>query len=172
VVARWSSASSAPSASAGGQTVAPPLSNSFPVRFDYTSVPGNGWTGAPVGFTWTDQVYARTSCRAASCEMTITLSLIPPGGFMYQTVPVAMHQSGSGGAYTGSAKAKVTYCGKPPSGTPETDTFTVTMAPARGSVHNGAWGAWNGTVMLYAPPLTVAAGSCPAGTWTIAVKPQ
>ncbi len=170
VVARWGSASSAPSAAASGQTPAPPLSGSFPARFDYASVPGGGWTSAAVGYSWTDQVYATPSCHVRSCDLTITLSLIPPGGYMYQQVPVAMHPSGSGGAYTGSATAKVTYCGTPQSGTPETDTFTLTMTPARGSVRNGAWGAWSGTAVLNAPPLTVAAGSCPAGTWTLALR--
>jgi hypothetical protein len=170
VVAKWGAASSAPSAAATGQTLAAPLTGSFPVRVGYASVPGNGWTGESVGYSWTDQWYATPACHAASCDMTITLSLIPPGGFMYQQVPVAMHPSGSGGTYTGSATAKVTYCGKPPSGAPETDTFTLTMTPARGSVRNGAWGNWSGTVVLNAPPLTVAAGSCPAGTWTLALR--
>jgi hypothetical protein len=169
VVARWGSASSAPSAPVSGQTIAPPLANSFPGRFDYASVAGGGWTGTPLGYTWTDQVYARTSCHAASCEMTITLSLTPPGGYGYQRVDVTTHPSGSGGAYTGSAKATVTYCGTPSALTPETDAFTLTMAP-RGPVRNGAWGAWTGTVVLNAPPLTVAAGSCAAGTWTIAIR--
>lgn len=171
VVAQWGSASSAPSAAVSGQTLAPPLpQSSVPVHVDYASVPGNGWTGEPVGFGWTDQLSAEPACTAGSCDLTITLSLIPPGGYGYKQIPVAMHPSGSGGAYTGSAKAQVTYCGAPPKTTPETDTFTLTMTPARGSVRNGEWGAWSGTVVLHAPPLTVAAGSCPAGTWTLALR--
>jgi hypothetical protein len=142
------------------------------VQLDYASVPGNGWTGAPVGYSWTDQWSADAACTAGGCDLTITLSLVSLGGSTYQQIPVAMHPSGSGGGYTGSGQAKVTYCGPPKSGTLETDTFTLTMTPAKGSVHNGAWGAWSGTVALYAPPLTVGGGSCAAGNWTIAVKSQ
>jgi hypothetical protein len=172
VIAQWGSASSRPSATASGQTLDPPLTQAFQVHVEYASVPGSGWTTEPVGYSWTDQWYADPACNAGSCALTITLSLIPPGGYMYQTVPVKIHPSGSGGAYTGAAKAKVTFCGKPPSGTAETDTFTLTMTPARASVRNGAWGTWSGTVVLRAPPLTVAGGSCAAGTWTLALRPQ
>jgi hypothetical protein len=173
VVAQWGSASSAPSAAADGQTLAPPLSTSVPVHVATTSVPGNGWVGEPVGYSWDDQWPATSACHAESCRLTIALSLIPPGGYGYRQVPVAMRPSGSGGAYTGSGKARVTYCGGvPPKGTAETDTITVTMTPARGSVRNGAWGAWTGAVVLRAPALTVAAGSCPEGTWTFALKSQ
>jgi hypothetical protein len=173
VVAQWGSASSAPSAAARGQTVAPPLSSVFNVQVKYASVPGNGWTSAAVGYSWTDQWSAAPACNAGSCNLTITLSLIPPGGYGYQEVYVAMHPSGSGGEYSGSSTAKVTYCGgKPPAGTAETDTFTMTMAPARGSVRNGAWGAWSGTVVLTAPTVYLAAGYCPGGTWTLALKSQ
>jgi hypothetical protein len=101
------------------------------------------------------------------------LSLVPLGGYGYQQVLVPMHPPGSGGAYTGSGKATVTYCGgAPPKGTPETDTFTLTMAPVKGSVRNGAWGAWRGTVVLNAPVMNLAAGTCPAGTWAYALKSQ
>jgi hypothetical protein len=172
VVARWGNASSAPSAAASGQTIAPPLPQSVPVHLEYASVPGNGWTGPSVGDSWTDQWTALSGCTPGNCDLTISLSLDPPGSSTYQLVPVAMHPSGSGGAYTGSATAKETYCGTGPSATPEKDTFTLTMTPARGSVHNGAWGAWTGTVVLTAPAVTVGAGYCAGGTWTLALKSQ
>jgi hypothetical protein len=173
VVAQWGSASSAPSAAASGQTLAPPLSPPVPVHVATTSVPGNGWVGEPVGYSWDDQWSAASACNAGSCRLTITLSLVPPGAEGYRQVPVTMHPSGSGGAYTGSGKARMTYCGgAPPKGTPETDTFKLTMTPARGSVLNGAWGAWTGAVVLHAPALTVATGTCPEGTWTFALRSQ
>jgi hypothetical protein len=173
VVARWGSASSAPSAPASGQTIAPPLSQVFSVRVEYTTVPGGSWTSAPAGYAWTDQWSADPACKARSCDLTITLSLVPPGGYGYQQVLVPVHPSGSGAAYTGSGKAKVTYCGgAPPKGTPETDTFTLTMAPVKGSVRNGAWGAWSGTVVLNAPVVTLAAGTCLAGTGPMPSSPS
>jgi hypothetical protein len=172
VVAQWGNASSAPSAAASGQTVAPPLSSTFNVQVEYASVPGNGWTGASVGYNWTDQWTASPACDPGRCDMTITLSLIPPGGSGYQQTPVTMHPSGSGGGYTGSATAKVTYCGTGSSATPETDTYTMTMTPAKGSVQNGAWGTWSGTVVLTAPTVYLAAGYCTGGTWTLALKSQ
>jgi hypothetical protein len=173
VVAQWGRASSAPSAAATGQMLEPPLSSVFAVNVEYTSVPGGGWMSVPVGYNWTDQWSAAPACNAGSCNLTITLSLVPPGGYGYQEVYVTMHPSGSGDAYTGSSTAKVTYCGgKPPAGTAETDTFTMTIRPTTGSVRNGAWGAWSGTVVLNAPSLNLAAGSCPGGTWTLALKSQ
>jgi hypothetical protein len=172
VVAQWGSASSAPSVAASGETVAAPLSGSVPVHVEYASVPGNGWTGASVGYSWTDQWTATPACDPGSCDLTIMLALIPPGASGYQPTPVTMHPSGSGGGYTGSATAKVTYCGTGSSATPETDTYTLTMTPASGSVQNGAWGAWSGTVVLTAPTVYLAAGYCTGGTWTLALKSQ
>lgn len=162
VVARWGSASSAPSGAASGQTLAAPLTESVPVHIDTTSIPPTA-TGVTVGYNWNEEWWAAPACSASSCDMTMQVTV--DGGQFYKQFSVGLHPSD--GSYLGSAKAQITSCG--PNATQATDTVTLTLSPRRGSGRDGAWGSWTGTMEWIAPPMTTAGASCPAGTWTFAL---
>lgn len=166
VIAQWGNNLSRPSAAASGETVAAPLSSAVPVHVDTTGSPGPSWGPIVVGYDWDDAWSATPSCTPNDCTMSVTVG-IGPSDKSDSTVPVPLRHSGSG--YSGTATAKLTGCKTPQSVVMETDTVTLTMRPAKGAVHNGAWTAWTGTMVLSAPYLSLDNGYCPAGTWTFAV---
>jgi hypothetical protein len=70
--------------------------------------------------------------------------------------------------YSGSfSRAKLTEC----SSVGVSGTITVTIAPDKGQVSNGAWGGWTGTVVLSTPYTSVGGGSyCPAENWNFSLS--
>jgi hypothetical protein len=119
-----------------------------------------------VGYDWDDTWTATPSCTPNACTMSVTVT-IGPSDKSVSTVPVPLRRSGSG--YSGTATAKLTGCKAPQSVIMESDTITLTLAPAQGAVDNGAWTAWTGTMTMSAPYLAVGDGYCPSATWTFAV---
>jgi hypothetical protein len=98
--------------------------------------------------------------------MSVTVD-VGPSDQSDSTAPIPLRHSGAG--YSGTAEAKLTGCRTPQSVIMETDTITLTLAPAKGAVDNGAWTAWTGTMVMSAPYLTMDNGYCPSATWTFAV---
>jgi hypothetical protein len=75
----------------------------------------------------------------------------------------------AGTGYRGTAKAQVTACTVGQQEIPETDTITLTLAPVKGNVRNGAWATWAGTMEMSAPYLSKGDEYCPSASWTFAV---
>ncbi len=166
VIAQWGNNLSRPSAAASGATVAAPLSSSLPVHVNTTGSPGSSWGPIVVGYHWDDTWSATPSCRPSDCTMSVTVA-VGPSDQSDSTTPVPLRRSGGG--YSGTAEAKLTGCRTPQSVLAETDTITLTLAPAKGAVDNGAWTAWTGTMVMTAPYLSMGNGYCPSATWTFAV---
>jgi len=166
VIAQWGNSLSHASAAASGETVAAPLSSTVPVHVNTTGSPGADWGPIVVGYDWDDTWTATPSCTPNACTMSVTVT-IGPSDKSVSTVPVPLRRSGSG--YSGTATAKLTGCKAPQSVIMESDTITLTLAPAQGAVDNGAWTAWTGTMTMSAPYLAVGDGYCPSATWTFAV---
>ena len=166
VIAQWGNNLSRPSAAASGETVAAPLNSTVPVHVDTTGSPGPSWGPIVVGYDWDDTWTATPTCTPNNCTMSVTVD-IGPSDESDSTAPVPLQHSGSG--YSGTTTAKLTGCKAPQSVVMETDTITLTMTPTKGAVHNGAWTAWTGTMVLSAPYLSLDNGYCPAATWTFAV---
>ena len=167
VVAQWGNASSAPSAAASGQMLSPPLSQSMPVHIEVsnTYMLTNGTLA--VGYSWNEEWWAAPACSRSSCNVTIAVYLYDGSGPASSPFMVGLHPSGDG--YTGAATAKLSTCGMPPHVTPETDTVKLTLKPGKGSVLNGRWRTWTGSMVVNAPPMTVTGGACVAANWTLAL---
>jgi fibronectin type III domain protein len=161
VVADWGSSASAPSAAVTIATVAPALNGDVPVALDTVSTPGGG-ASLSVGDHWTDSWTFAPHCAAASCPMTADADLAAPG-FAISGFTVGLRDSG--GKYTGTTTAQVSKC----STVNDTNTITLTIAH-KGSVNNGAWTAWTGTMTVSAPYTAVGDEFCPAQSWTFAVS--
>jgi hypothetical protein len=167
VVAQWGTRKSARSAAATGSTIPAALDGNFDVQVKVTSSPGGGWTGPTTGQHWSDRWYADAACSLDDCALTLNGAVRSNIDFQGGEFTMPLHHSGGG--YAGSVKALVTYCGTTANSSAETDTITVSLAPRRGTPRDTAWTSWTGTMVLSAPVTSVAAGSCPAATWTYAV---
>ena len=165
VVAQWGNASSAPSAAASGQTLAAPLSESVPVRIATSETYALAYGTVTIGYAWNEEWWATPACSQANCNLTITVYLYEGGGQYSKQFTVGVHPSGD--AYTGTATAQVASCVNPQTGvaTPGTNTVTLTLKPGQ-AAPDGVWRAWTGTMVVSAPRMTVAGGTCPAATFT------
>jgi hypothetical protein len=157
VMARWGNFASAPSAALAASTLAPPLNGFVPVNMDTVSTPGAG-ASLSVGERWTDTWQVTPDCAATGCTLTLGAGFAAPG-FIKKPFTVTLH--GSGGDYTGSTEAQISYCGSARA----TNTVTLRIAP-RGAAADGAWNAWSGSMQVSSPYVTVGDEFCAAQSWT------
>ena len=164
VVAQWGSHQSKPSAPAVGAIMSTPLNSGIQVQVTPTYVP-SGATGAAVGTGYSYSWDFQPVCAGEDCTMTIGAK-IPTAGGEYYPFTVGLVSDGLG--YSGSfSRAKLTEC----SSVGVSGTITVTIAPDKGQVSNGAWGGWTGTVVLSTPYTSVGGGSyCPAENWNFSLS--
>jgi Fibronectin type III domain len=157
VMARWGNFASAPSAALTASTLEPPLSGFAPVHLDTVSTPGAG-ASLSVGERWTDTWQFTPDCAATGCTLRLDAGFSAPG---FANKPFTLTLNSSGGDYTGSTKAQISYCGSAKS----TNTVTLRIAPT-GAVADGAWNAWSGTMQVSSPYVTVGDEFCAAQSWS------
>ena len=169
VVSQWGGYFSGPSPAANGATIAAPLSSSVPVHVDTTSSPGTSFGIEVVGYRWDDTWNAMPSCTPGDCTMKLTIAADPPNATtQYKPFPITLDRSGAG--YSGTTKAQDSVCEISSTDLiPVTDTVSLTLAPVKGKVQNGAWTAWTGTMVVNSPYLNEGNEYCPSGSWTYAL---
>lgn len=160
VVAQWGDHKSRASAGVSGTMVAPPLTGPVPTSVLVTSVPA-GWidTTLQAGQRWNDTWDTSTDCHVDSCALTVGFGIYWSKG--YAPVAYFIKLTGSGSGYSGVGHFKETAC----QGVRMSDTFTLTMTPARGPVPSGAWHAWTATLRVDAPSGYEKGQYCTPGTW-------
>jgi hypothetical protein len=160
VVAQWGDHKSRPSARASGSMAPPPLTGSVPASVRVTSVPA-GWidTTLKTGQRWSDTWDTSTDCHVDSCDLTVGFGIYWSKG--YAPAAYFIKLTGSSGGYSGVGHFKETAC----QGVLMSDTFTLTMTPARGRAASGAWRAWTATLRVDAPSGYEKGQYCSPGTW-------
>jgi len=161
VIAVWGDARSAPSETLTVSTLkwAAPLQGTWTVDFKTTTTPGSGASGK-VGDTWTDTWTVTPKCAGSDCNVTVKGSVSSGPG--YEPVPFTATLKRSGNAYTGSTKAKFSYCGD----TLTTDTLKFRLTREK-VASSGLWSAWSGTLAVNSPYTSISSTRyCPAQSWT------
>lgn len=156
VRAVWENAVSAPSAPLKALTLAPPLTGDVAVEVNTVSTPGNG-ASLSAGEHWSDTWRFTADCAATKCTLTANADLAAPG---FAAKPFKMTLRGSGTRYSGSAKAQISQCGS----VSVTNTIMLTIT-AKGTVTNGSWAAWTGTMQISSPYTTAGTEYCPTQSW-------
>jgi hypothetical protein len=159
VTATWGSAVSGLSRELDAPTLSAPLSGSVPVNLKVTAILPQS-TGITVGETWSDNWNFSASCQAATCTLTDKGSLIS------NLSQFTAKLTSANGGYQGQAThVQFSHCG----GVDSYNTFNVRIYPDSGSVSNGAWTSWHGTLTIAYPGQTVGNGSCDGGDYDLAL---
>lgn len=162
VAAKWGEQESRLSSDLPVTTLAPPLQGDVPVHVVTTSTPGSG-ASLSVGQKWDDTWKFSPDCTVTKCTLTTDAEFAAPG---FTTHPFTMTLTSTGSGYAGTTKAEVSKCGS----INVKNTVTLRITPNKGAVDNGAWNAWNGTLVLTSPYVTASSTTfCPVQSWDFAV---
>lgn len=164
VTEHWGGVTSAQSSALTATTLSAPLSGSVPVNLKVTSVP-SGSTGLTDGQAWGDTWQFTANCSSSKCTLTSNAELAP-GNLSPTTFTVKLSPSGSG--YQGTATAHFSHCGS----VQDKDTVSMHIS-SKGSISNGGWTAWSGTLMISAPYTQPTSTTyCPSQNWDLNLTGQ
>jgi hypothetical protein len=162
VAAKWGGQESRLSPALAAATLALPLQGDVPVHFTTLSTPGSG-ASLSVGQKWSDTWTFSSNCTGNRCVLTTHAEFAAPG---FAAQPFTMTLTSSGSGYAGSTKAEITKCGS----IDVKNAVTLSITPNRGTVQNGGWNAWSGTMVLSSPYVTASATTfCPVQSWDFSV---
>ena len=164
VTEHWGGVASTQSSALTATTLSAPLSGSVPVNLKVTSIP-SGSTGLTDGQTWSDTWRFTADCSPSSCTLTSNAE-VAPNNLGATTFTVKL--SPSGGGYQGTTTAHFSHCGS----VQDKDTVSMQISP-KGSISNGGWTAWSGTLLISAPYTQPTSSTyCPSQSWGLGLTGQ
>src|SRR5262249_1279202 len=151
------------------RTVTPPLSSarlegtSLPIKM--TVVANTTIENLRTGLHWTDSWDFTPRCTTGPCAVELSGRLAAPG-FEIKTFRMTLARHGT--VYSGTTRARVTYC----TTIPVTNTLTLRITVKKAGPEGTEWRAlsWAGTLSMSSPFTDAGARYCPGGTVDYAVS--